>query len=274
MKGANYFLIKLDKPLQDEILLSGGLRLFLAADYDHSWNVTVTGEVAFEPENPKEKHKYIQVGDSVAISYQIVNDRKFTADSQIFRMEQDYPEWKQYYNGKGEYIKIIKLAKRHGGHYAGVYYNKRHELIDGAEGTESDVNRWLAQFPMSNSKDFVYENLVEINGMAYWKVKKEQIFAKKIKKKLFSCSEFVICEPLVVDLTERISIMKGLHLAPKSILTRYTDRGKVVTGGKDLGIERDEIVGFEPEYVNKYRLFDKDYFLIKQSRINVKWIST
>lgn len=271
MKGVNYFLVSIPSALQEEIILSGGLKLFLAAEYNHSFNVTVTGKIAFVPQNKKHTHEYIQVGDDCAFSYQVVNERKFTSDSHIFRIEHDYPEFKQYYNGKDERIKIIKLAQRHGGHWTAVCYNKKHQFIDGAEGTESDINRWLAQFPMSNAKDFVYENLLELDGKSYWKVTKEQIFAKKIKKKLFSCSEFVICEPIDIDMSARISMMKGIHIAPGSIMTRYFDRAKVVSGGKSLGINRDDVVGFEPEYVNKYTLFEKDYFLIKQNRVQVLW---
>lgn len=272
MRGANYYLVELEKPLQDEIILNSGLKLFFAAEYDFNWNVTVTGKVACLPENKKEQNKFIQINDEICFSYQIVNDKKFASDSHIFRVEHDTPYYKQYYNGRGEYIKIMQFAPQHRSVWVGVYYNKKHELITGCEGTESDLNRWLAQFPMSVAKDYVFDNLVEINGKPYWKVTKEQIFAKKIKKKLFSCSEYVICSPIILDLTQQVSIMKGIHLAPNTVLTRYFDRATVVSGGKELGLERGDIAGFQPEYVNKYKLFGEDYFLIKKARINVKWI--
>jgi len=271
MHGVNHYLVTVDTILQEKIKLAGGIELYFDGSYQHEWSVSVTGTVVCVPQNPKTTNKWIEVKDNICFSYQVLNDKKFTAESHIFKIEHDYPDYKLYANGNGDQIKIIKLAARHGGHFAAVCYTKRHQLIEGAEGTESDINRWLAQFPMSNAKDFVYENLVEIEGKQYWKVRKEQIFAKKIKKKLFSCSEFVICKPIVLDVSQRISLIKGIALAPGSVMTRYVDRAEVVAGGRDLGLERGDIIGFDAEYVNKYTLFDEEYFLIKEGRANVKW---
>lgn len=272
MKPINEYLIELDSALIETIKSKGGVEFYIAAEFAFEWNVSVTGRVVAIPENGRLRNEHIKLNDEVAISYMVVNDRKFIADRHIFKPYIDEAYHKQYYNGKGEWLRITGLNLPNGKVlWVGTYTNKFHKLIDGCEGTETDMNHWLSQFPMSNAKNFVFKNLVIIDGKEYWKVEKELIFAKKLKNRLFSCSEYILCKPILLDLTQRISIMKGIHLADQSIMTRYFDRATVVSGGSEFGIKKDDIISFEEKYVNKYMLFGEEYFLIKDSRVLGKW---
>lgn len=272
MKPINDYLIELSQPLIDKIKTEGGVEFYIAPEMNFEWNVSVTGKIVAIPENGKLRNDHIKVNDEVAISYMVVNERKFTGDRHIFKPFIDIQYHKQYYNGKGEWLRITGLVLPGGkALWVGTYTDKNHKLIDGVEGSNTDMDRWLSQFPMSNSKNFVFKNLVVIDGKEYWKVDKELIFAKKLKNRLFSCSEYILCKPILLDLTQRISIMKGIHLAQQSIMTRYVDRATVVSGGAELGINKDDIISFEEKYINKYTLFGEEYFLIKDTRVNGKW---
>ena len=271
MTPLNEYLIELEQPLIDKIKTSGGVEFYIAAEYNYEWNVSVVGKIAGVPKNLKGQSEHLKLGDEVAISYSVVNDRKFVGDAHVYKPYITEPYRKEYYNGLGSWIRITGLNIRGKTKWVGVCTNKRHKLITGVEGTESDTEKWLSQFPMSNSKNFVFKNLINYEGKEYWKASKELIFAKKLKNRLFSCGEYVLCKPILLDLTQRISIMKGIYLADQSIMTRYVDRATVVSGGGKSGINRDDIVSFEERYVNKYMLFGEEYFLIKESRINGKW---
>lgn len=271
MKPVNFYLIELEKELIDTIVTEGGVEFYIAPEYNFEWQVSVTGKVVGIPENEGKRNEYIKLGDEVAISYSIVNDRKFLGDSHIFK-EYFVDNFHKYYsNGKSEWVRVTALNVHGKTKWVGTYTDKFHKLIDGCEGDESTLNRWLAQFPMSNAQHFVFKNLVVVDGKNYWKVDKELIFAKRLKNRLFSCGEYVLCKPIVIDLTKRISIMKGIHLADQSIMTRYVDRATAVSGGKEYGIEKDDVVSFEERFVNKYMLFGEEYFLVKETRINGKW---
>lgn len=272
MNGVNHYFVELEKTLNDKIKTKSGFELYAVPEYDHEWNVSVTGKVVAVPSNKNFQNDHVKLGDEIAFSYMVVNNRKFLGNSHIFQSEIDQPYLKQYYNNKGDTLRIIKMPPQLAKNlWVGSCISKKKQLIDGCEGTQSDAEKWLSQFPMSMGKDFVYDNAYEINGKTYWKVSKEQIFAKRLKNKLFSCGEYVICEPILVDLTQQVSILKGIHLAPHTVLSRYMDRAKVVSGGIDLGLQRNDIVSFEQRFVNKYTLFDQNYFLIKDSRINGRW---
>lgn len=272
MRGVNHYLVELETPLTEKIKTESGVEFYLAPEFNFSWNVTVTGRVVLCPENKARSLEHIKVDDKVAISYQVVNQRKFTGDSHIFKLESHHPNIMIYYNGKGEHLRVTKIPDHiKKGAWVGVYIDKRHILLDGCEGTESDLNRWLAQFPMSNSKDFVFQNLVRVNDKYYWKVEKEQILAKKLKNRLFATSNYAICKPIVIDLSKRLSLVKGIHLAPNSVLATYPDRAKLISGGKEYGLNVGDEIGFDRQYVNKYMLFDEEYYLIKENRILCTW---
>jgi hypothetical protein len=272
MKGVNWYLVELEQALNDKIKTESGIEFFIEPTFNFSWNVSVTGKVVVLPTNKECANDFIKVGDEIAFSYQVVNERKFTGESHIFKVEADLPYLKAYYNGNGESLRLQKIPDViRKNFWMGALTNKRGKLVTGMEGTASDAERWLAQFPMSNGTQFVFANLVRINDKYYWKVKKEQIYAKRLKKRLFATGEFAICKPIDVDMSQRLALTKGIHVAPNSVMARFPDRGTLVSGGKDFGVNVGDIISFDKQYVNKYMLFGEEYFLIKESRILGIW---
>lgn len=272
MKPVSHYLIQLSQPLIDKITTESGIEFYIAPEFNFEWQVSVTGKIVGIPENPGMRHEHLKVNDMVAISYMVVNARKFTSDAHIFRKYVDEPYKKQYYDGNGHWIRITMLQLPDGKmKWVGTLTDKHNKLVDGFEGVEGDMQKWLAEFPMSVGTDFVYSNLVVINGKDYWKAEKGMILAKRLKDRLFATGEYAICEPIVVDKTQQVSIMRGIHIAPGSIMTRYVDRAKLISGGAKYGLKPKDTVSFQPQYVNKYRLFDENYFLVKESRILGTW---
>ena len=52
---------------------------------------------------------------------------------------------------------------------------------------------------------------------------------------------------------------------------KYQDRGRVVTGGKSKGIKKDDLVSFNPRYLEKYDFSGTEYYLINEQLVNAKW---
>ena len=269
----------MDKPLQDEIVLKGGLKLYKAADYNREWNVTVTATVAALPKKIYGKSKAnianLQLGDEVCFSYQVCNDVSFGTTGNYFMPEiEENPHILRWSNAEGKKINVTNLLPVHGFSriWVGLLVDEYNERIDGTQGTEREVKKWLSQFTFSGVQDYKFNNLLDINGKILWKCDLDQIFAKRVKNKLVAIGDRVICEPIETDIKTMMQITAGIDIPFQDVKMRYYDRAKVVSGGEDIGIKKGDIISFESKYVEKYTLFGKDYFIIKKRRVNGKWL--
>jgi hypothetical protein len=52
---------------------------------------------------------------------------------------------------------------------------------------------------------------------------------------------------------------------------RYFDRARLLSGGERLGYKPGNVVSFEEKYIERYSIFGKEYFLIKERRVNGLW---
>ena len=52
---------------------------------------------------------------------------------------------------------------------------------------------------------------------------------------------------------------------------RLGDRAKVLSAPDDSGLKKGDVVGFEPQYLEKYEYEDKSYYLIKSYRALGIW---
>jgi hypothetical protein len=77
--------------------------------------------------------------------------------------------------------------------------------------------------------------------------------------------------PVEENIKERIEIIEGKILPYQSVKVRYQDRGKIISGGEDLGLKKGDIVAFDQKYLERYKFWGKDYYLIKKHRISGLW---
>lgn len=268
VKPVNKVLLCLDRALNDEIITEGGLKLYLDPTWDVHWNATVTGVVKGIPAH---SNLNLKIDDVVAFSYRVIADRACNKKDYFQPIFAPLPHLKRFMNGNGDKITFMAIPGVISKIYVCTLVDKRNDLVDGLQGDEHDAERWLAQFNFSNVQDMRFNNLFDINGKDYWSSDIEDIFAKKVKGQIVSIGDRVICEPIDVDVKDRIELLNGIVLPQKSVKIRYYDRAKVVAGGERLGIKKGDIISFDEEFVEKYEFWGKKYFLIKERRVNAIW---
>jgi hypothetical protein len=270
-------LLTIPKALEDELTMDSGLKLYIDPSYSKEHKASVTATISALPINPNPKEKNIldqlNVGDEVAVSYQIVADFSFGSDADRFMAAtEDNDYYKEFFNAKGHSVRVQALPKRAGLKgivWAGIYLNKKGELIDGVQGDEDTLERWLSQFPFGKTDDYTFNNFFEYEGKDYWKAGLDQIFAVRRKGHLVAVGDRIICKPIDEEVPDNFFI-DGSGLMQKMIVRRQ-DRARVLSGGKEKGIKKDEIVHFDPRHCEKYEFFGKQYFLIKQEMVLGKW---
>jgi len=278
-KPVNSVFLKIEKPIQDEIILGNGIKLYLAGEYNRQWNATVTGVVTALPDNPQGRYadipKELEIGDEVAFSYQVVSDIAFDkVGNQFMPVIEENPYCQKFVNADELTITMTAIPPIFGKFnkmWIGLLTNKYGDRLDGFQGDESGVERWLSQFQFSGVQNFRFNNLMEVQGKDFWKCNYEYLYAKKVGNKIVPLGERVICEPMERSIKEMIEISAAIKLPNESVKVRLYDRAKVLAGGEKIGVEKGDVISFEPNYVEKYSLFGKEYFLIKERRVLGKW---
>lgn len=262
--------------MQDELITDSGLRLYLDPSYSKEWKAAVTATIVELPikVNPKDKNILAQLypGDEVAMAYQVVADFEFQGDGgQFMPMTEGNDYVREFINGRGEVVRVYALPKRSGfkgAIWCGILQNKHKQLIDGVQGNEEAVEKWLSQFPFGKTDNYSFNNLFHYKGKDYWKCYPLDIFAKKVKGHWVAIGDRVICSPIDEKIPDQYLIDdKGKH----EVKIRHQDRAMVLSSPKGIGFKKGEVISFEPQYLEKYELGSKQYFLINQRLINGKW---
>lgn len=264
----NSVLLCLDRALNDEIITTGGLKLFLDPTWNPEWNASVTGVVFGVPVNCPEN---VNIGDEVAFSYTVVSDRTSTKVDYFQPIFEPTKFYKRYLNQMGQKLTIVAMPGTIKPLWVGSLTDRYNEPLTGVTGTESDVERWMSQFNFSSHQDMRFNNLFNFNGKDYWRAGIEDIFAKRVKGEIVAIGDRVIMQPVEENIKERIEIIEGKILPYQSVKVRFQDRGKVLSGGEDMGIKKGDIVSFDQRFLEKYKFWNKDYYLIKKHRISGKW---
>lgn len=276
MQPVSQVLLKIEKALQDEIVTDSGITFYLDPTYKKEWQATVVGKIAALPIKSSKKNSSIlsklKVGDEVCVSYRVVADFTFKGDGHRFmQTTEDNPYKKEFINGKGEWVRKYALPKRSGLVgivWVGVYTDKYGNPIDGAQGSEEDVDRWMSQFPFGKTDDYTFNNFFSYKGEDYWKCNIDDIYAISINGKLEAVGERVIGRFVEENVPEDI---KNSILYDGDVKIRYQDRLRVLTGGKDLGLVKNNTVGINPNHLEKYTFYGKEYYLVKAGSITGKW---
>jgi len=262
--------LSIDKALVDEISTDSGFKLYLAPEWNFEHNATVSGKVSVLPKNFS---KDLKEGDEVAFSYHVIANRTFPDTSDFYVPVSEGSTYiRVWQNHKGEKVRMVAHQGAIAIFWTGTYFDSLGRFQYGTQGTEEQVERWLhTNFKFGNCEHFIYKNLLTIDNKDYWKCSYENVFAKKVGDEIVSIGNRVICEILDVPIPKRMLKERGMHLPDASVQMRFYDRGKVVSGGEKMGLKKGDIVSFEDKFCEKYKIFDKEYFLIKEHRINGLW---
>lgn len=283
MKPINKCLVSIESAFIDEIVTSSGFKLYLDPTYAKEWNACSVGVVKAISDSHSDEFNglvgKLSVGDEIAFSYRVVGDFTFKGDGEQFiDTMPDSPEtFKKYTNGQGFWVIVRALPKPSGigKTWIGVYSNKINEIIDSIQGDEQAVSRWLSQFNIGKTDRYTFNNLIDVQGQELWKVPYSEIFAKKQKNgTIVGIGDRVLCQPLDIPLHRQVKEMYGLAIPEGSIQARWQDRATVVSNCKKLGLSKGDIIGFQPQFVEKYRLWDKEYYLVKHRRVDFLWSSS
>lgn len=271
----NSALIRINEAFQEEIITPGGLKLFMDGTYNRNYTATVTGTIAALPiqaKTAKEKRilDSLKIGDEICMSYLVVYDLDYASDGdQFMETSEGNDMMRSWHNGKGEKLNVVALPGKIAPLWTGYYLNKYNQLVDGVQGNQSAVERWLSQFSLGKTDKFTFNNLLDLNGQAYWKCDLELIFAKKHKGHLKAVGDNVICQPIEEDIPAHIRYDMGK--LDDSAKIRYADRGLVLTSGSDK-FKKGEIVAFNPMFLQRYDFWNKSYYLMDASRIQGKFV--
>lgn len=269
-------LLRLDKAFQDEIVTESGIKFFFDGTWNKPFSATVTATIAALPTKPDPKDKHIldslKVGDEVAISYKIAAELTFQGDGERF-MKATEPNdyYKEFISGKGEKIVIVALPARRGLQkliWAASLFSKYGDLLQGYQGTEDEVERWLSQFQFGNTDIYSFDNFFEFEGQDYWKCELTDIFAKKEKGHIKAVGDRIICKPIEEDVPDDIASQIQHNF---SVKIRYQDRGKILSARNNAMFKRDEIIHFNPQYTEPYEFWGRPYILIKEKYVEGKW---
>lgn len=276
-KPVNHIFLSLTKPIQDTIKM-GDLELYLDGSYRPEWNATVVGEVYGLPKNPKGDNAKVvsrlKEGDKVLFDYSVVAERKFESDGDNFTIaRKDSEYYQKFINGKGEKLLIVAMPGKITNIWVGTLHDKRGNFVDGCQGSEYDVERWKSQFAFGESQVFVFKNLIDTGKKDVWKADYRDIYAKIENDELITVGDRIILEPVDAVMPKDVILQMGI-VDTIDVKVRLGDRARVLSAPENSNLKKGDIVGFEPQYLEKYEYNDKSYYLIKSHRALGIWEET
>lgn len=264
-------LLTIEQTLIDTITTESGFKLYLVPEYNYEHNSSVTGKISALP---KSYTGDLKVGDEVAFSYKVVSDRLFPVTSDFFVPIADDMNGacRIWYNHKGEKLRMMAHQGAISIFWVGTYFDKNGMFQYGTQGTESQVERWMhSNFKFGNCENFTFKHKFTVDEVDYWKCSIENIFAKKVGDEIVSVGDRIICNFIDIPVDKRLLKQSGIDVPESSIQYRHYDRAKIVSGGESLGYKKGDIISFEESYCEKYEMFGKQYFMIKQRRVLGAW---
>jgi hypothetical protein len=276
-------LVTIDKALQDEIITNSGIKFYLDPSYSPEWHCCVTGRIAALPikcSNKQDRRvlNNLKIGDEVAFNYRVVADFTWGNDeSHFISLYEDNPHFQSYVDGKGRKLditalpgKVLTTQGKRASIWVGTLTDKFGKLIDGVQGSEHDMERWKSQFSFGKTDKYTFNNLFNLNGKDYWRVDLCDIYAKREKGHIVSVGDKIICKPIDETIPKEVS--QFLLRTHEDAKIRLQDRAMVLSGGKEKGFKKDQVISFDPKQVERYEFFSKQYYIINENRVNGRWV--
>ena len=216
----------------------------------------------------------LKEGDKVLFDYSVVAERTFESDGEYFtEITKDSPYYQKFKNGKGESLLIVAMPGKITHIWVGTYHDARGNFIDGCQGSEHDISRWKAQFNFGNTQSFVFKNLLDTGTKDVWKADYRDIYAKIENDELVTVGNRIILEPIDVEIPKDVIQQMGV-VDTIEAKVRLGDRAKVLSAPEGVSFKKGDVIGFEPQFLEKYEYNNKQYYLIKSYRALGIWEDT
>ena len=203
--------------------------------------------------------------------YSVVAERKFESDRAGFtEITKNSPYFQKFTNGKGERLLIAAMPGKITHIWVATLHDKRGNFVDGCQGSEHDVERWKAQFSFGETQSFVFKNLIDTGEKDVWKADYRDIYAKIVKDEVITVGDRIILEPIDESIPKDVIKQMGI-VDTIDAKVRLGDRAKVLSAPENSNLKKGDIVGFEPQYLEKYEYGSKSYYLIKSHRALGIW---
>jgi hypothetical protein len=213
----------------------------------------------------------LKKGDVICFSYQVVADRDFNDEPQNFHPYVNEENLQIFFNGKGEKIQVRAVQGIIAKKFVCCFFDKKGEFESGYEGTFHEKERWLAQFKYGNTQQYRFTNCIELDGELLWKCSFDQIFAKKIGKKLISIGNKLILNPIKVELTDEMFEKNGVAIPEMVQKITLAAAARVESAPAETGLKKGAKLAFDPRFIERYQFFGKEYILLEQNRIMGIW---
>lgn len=275
VKPVNKILVSIPKAFEDELVTDSGFKLWKDPSYNKEWNASVVGTVAIMSDLVSEDNKSVfnelDLGVECAFDYKVCADFDYVSDADNFF--EVTPEGshilRKYTSKSGNWINIRGYKTHFGVKWTAWLQDKYMTILDGINGYEHDLEKWLSNFSFGKTDSYTFRNKVYVDKKPYWVVDFGQLIAKKVQDEWVALNDYVICRPLDVDVTKRVSMTAGgIHLPDSSIKMRFYDRAIMLNGAEDMGIKKHEVIAFQEKYLYKNTIEGVEYFFIKRKYID------
>ena len=294
VKPVNKLLVTIPKAFEDELVTDSGFKLWKDPSYSKEWNASIVGTVSALSDLVSDQNKPIydelDLGMTVAMDYKIVADFDYVSDENHFHpvTPDESIHLRKYVSKSGNWINVRSIPNPKGvvanrifsvsgepikavqeKTWIGWLQNKYMDILDSVQGTEYDLEKWLSQFSFGKTDAYTFRNKVYVDKQPMWVAEFEQIIAKKVQGEWVALNGYVICAPLVVDLSQKVSISNGgIHIPESAIQLKFRDRAIILNGGEDMGIEKHSVIAFQEKYLYPNIIEGVEYFFIKKSHID------
>lgn len=286
----NNILVRLDKAFQDQIITTGGLRLYKDVEFRPEWNATIEGEVMSVPlsvtvgdgkiqsinfDRPK-INQIVCPGDRIIFSYLVASSRSHTDNNfDIFKEDQFDPFGDPYVttwtNGRG--LKLVRVYMQNNVWECGVFDTKSKEVIERMRGDELEVENFMGKHMPTKQVSLSHKNILEHEGRIYFKVDYSQAFAiKKSSGEFEMIGDYVLLAP-ISEPSEQLKEGGALFVYNKEQHQNFIAIGKIISigeplkGDKKIRSTAGQNVLLDIRYVEKYEIDGEDYWIVKQKYI-------
>lgn len=282
----NHILVSLDKKFQDELITTGGLKLYQDTSFRPEWNATIKGIVQSVPKqltigDGKSQSLYLErvkireivkPGDEIIFSYSVVMNRGMTENvGDVFIREKPKdPYTTVWSNPHG--LQIVRCYLNNDNYEIGLFDTKSRTWQDRIKGKEKDVDEFMGKYMPTQNVAYNYQSILPYDGTDYWKVDYISAFAIKRAEGVFDMiGEYALLEPFHEPtkkaLTEDLFIYNLEQEKDHVAIGKLVSIGLSLIGEKPLNVKPNDYVVIDMRFVEKYEIDGHDYWVVRQKYI-------
>jgi len=294
VKPVNKVLVSIPQAFEEEITTDSGIKFYKDPSYSKEWNAAVTGTVSVMSDLVSEESRPIfdqlDLGMEVAFDYKVCADFEYVSDESHFHQvtPENINHIRKYNNKRGEWLSVRSFPNPKGvvankifsitgentkavqeKTWVGWLQDKYMNILDGVQGDENRLEQWLANFTFGKTDKYYFRNKIYVEKQPYWVCDYNQIIAKKVQGQWDAVGDYLICAPLLVDLSQKVSLSAGgLHIPESAIQLKFRDRAILLHENKKMGLQKHDVISFEEKYIYPNTIEGVEYIFIKKDKVN------